>query len=62
MNKKNFYVTVISPLFTAIGEREKSAGAQPATGRTARYRTPHLTCEIFLKNHTFFILFKNIAI
>ena len=43
MNKKIFYVTVISPLFTAIGEREKSAGAQPATGR---HTLPYIWCYL----------------
>ena len=41
--KTNFYLTAISPLFTAVGSGEECAWLQSATVATVRYGVQHLT-------------------
>ena len=41
--KKVFYLTAISPLFTAVGSGEECAWPQSASTSTVRFRVQHLT-------------------
>ena len=52
--KKFFYLTTISPLFTAVGSGEECAWLQSATVATVRYGVQHLTVGTKVNHSTYF--------